>query len=81
MSQISAAVLSPATEQLALVAALGQGADDSCAPRLGMPTVLLEHEGEVLADERRTRDTALAGSAREQPIDLRVERNRGGLLP
>jgi hypothetical protein len=70
VSQRSAGVLPPATEQLALVAALGQGADDACAPRPRMPTVLLEHEGEVLPDELRTRDAALAGCAREQPIDL-----------
>lgn len=74
-------MLSPATEKLALVATLGQGADDSCAPRLGMPTVLLEHESDVLPDELRARATARVGGAREQPSDLRVERNRRGLLP
>ena len=40
---------------------------------LGMPAVLLEHEGEVLPDELRTRDAAFASRAREQPIALRIE--------
>src|SRR6266849_3802747 len=78
---MSAAALPTATEQLALVPALRQSADDSCASRLGMPAVLFEHEGEVLPDELRTRDTALAGRMREQPIVFRIERNRRGLLP
>ncbi len=51
VSQMSAAALPAGTEQLALVAALRQRPDDARASRLGMPTVLLEHEGEVLADE------------------------------
>jgi len=42
---------------------------------------VLEHEGEVLSDELRTRDTALAGTSGEQPILLRGERNADGLLP
>ncbi len=41
MSQIGAAVLPAATEQLALVAALGQGGDHGGASRLGMPAILL----------------------------------------
>jgi hypothetical protein len=40
-----------------------------------VPAVLLEHEGEVLSDELRARDAALACSTGEQPIVLRVERN------
>lgn len=68
---MSAAVLPAATEQLALVPALGQGADDSCASRLRMPAVLLEHEGKVLPDELRARDAALAGGARERTASRR----------
>ena len=64
MSQISAAVLPATSEQLALVAPLGQRADDARTPWLGMPAVLLEHEGEVLPDELRTRDAAFAGGTR-----------------
>jgi hypothetical protein len=56
VSQISAAVLPATSEPLALVAALGQRADDARTPRLGMPAVLLEDESEVLSDELRTRD-------------------------
>jgi hypothetical protein len=42
----------PATsEQLALVAALGQHADHTRTPRLGMAAVLLEHKREMLSDE------------------------------
>jgi hypothetical protein len=33
-----------------------------------MPSVLLEHEREVLSDEFRTRDHALASSPRKQPV-------------
>jgi len=81
VSQISAAVLPATTEQLALVAALRQRADDARTPRLGMPAALLEYESEVLPDELRTRDAALPRSAGEQAIVLRVERNGGRLLP
>ncbi len=45
-------------------AALGQRADDASTSRHGMPAVLLEHEGEVLPDELRTRDAAFAGGTR-----------------
>src|SRR5437773_1273195 len=75
-----AAVLPAATEQLALVAAFGQGPNDSRTHRLGMRAVLFEHERKLLADELRTRDTALAGRASQQPIVSWVERDRGRLL-
>jgi hypothetical protein len=48
---MSAAALPAGTEQLALVAALRQRTDCAGASRLGMPAVLLEHEGKVLSDE------------------------------
>ena len=51
VSQMSAAALPAGTEQLALVTALGQRSDDARAFRLGMPAVLLEHKGKLLADE------------------------------
>jgi hypothetical protein len=70
-------VLPATSEQLALVAALGQRADDARTPRLGMPAVLLEDESEVLSDELRTRDAMFAGSAGEQPIVLRIHRDGG----
>jgi len=78
---LRAAALPVATEQLALIAALGQRADDARTPRLAVPAVRLERESEVLSDEFRARNTALAGSSGEQPILLRSERNRDGLLP
>ena len=81
MSQISAAVLPATTKRLALVAALGQRSDDARASRLGMTSVLFEHESEVLSDELRTRDAAFAGSTGEQPIVLRIQRDGGRLLP
>lgn len=71
MSQMRAGALPTATEQLALVAALRERAQDACASRLGMPAALFEHEGEVLPDELRPRDATLAGRVREQPIDVR----------
>lgn len=74
-------MLPAATEQLVLVAALGQGSDDPCTSRLGMSSVLLEHEGKVLPDELRTRDAALPCGTREQPVVLRIERDGGRLLP
>lgn len=51
VSQMSAAALPAGTEQLALVAALRQRPDGASASRLGMPPVLLEHQGEMLSDE------------------------------
>ena len=68
VSQMSAAPLPAGTEQLALVAALGQGADDATTSRNGMPAVLLEHESELLSDEFRTRDPTLTSCPREQPV-------------
>ena len=65
MSQINAAALAAATEQLALVAPLGQGPDDPRAPRLWMTAVLLQDEGELLADEFRARHTPLARRTRQ----------------
>ena len=79
VSQMSAAALPAATEQLALGPALCQDADDSRAPRLGMLSVLFEHEGEVLPDELRTRDPALAGRVRKRPIVFRVVKVSAGL--
>ena len=51
VSQMSAAALPAGTEELALVAALRQRPADARASRLGMPAVLLEHQGKVLSDE------------------------------
>jgi hypothetical protein len=51
VSQMSAAGLPAATEQLALVAALGQHSDNARASRLGMTSVLFEHESQLLPDE------------------------------
>jgi len=65
---MSAAALLAGTKQLALVAALGQRSDDPRIARLGMASVLLQHQGQVLADEFRTRNLALASGAGEQPI-------------
>jgi hypothetical protein len=48
---MSAAALPAGIEQLSLVAALGQRSDDACAARLGMPAILFEHKGKLLADE------------------------------
>ena len=81
VSQISAAASAAATEQLAFVAPLGQGGDDAAASWPGVPSILLEHEGKVLADELRSRNAPLAGGAGEQPIVFRVERNRRRLFP
>ena len=81
MSQISAAVLAAGTEQLALIAAICQRAYDSGAPWLGMPTVLFEHESKLPTDEFGSRNPALAGSTREQPVVHRVKRNGGRFLP
>lgn len=73
MSRISAALLPATSEQLALVAALGQRSDGARFFRFGMPAVLLEHKGEVLSDELRTRDAAFAGSTGEHPIVPRIQ--------
>ena len=51
VSQISAAELPAGTDQLALVAALGQGSFDCRASRLRMRAILFEHKGKVLSDE------------------------------
>lgn len=48
---MSVAALPAGTEQLALVAALRQPADHARASRLRMRAVLLEHEGQMLANE------------------------------
>ena len=69
------------TKQLALVAALGQRSDDPLTARLGMASVLLQHQGQVLADEFRTRNLALASGAGAQPIVVWIQRDRGGFLP
>ena len=81
VSQMSAAVLPPATEQLALVSALGELPDDACTLRFRMLAELFEHEGQVLSDELRARDAALAGGMRQQAIVVRIERNRRGFFP
>jgi hypothetical protein len=77
---MSAAALPAGTEQLALVTALCQRPDDARTSGFGMPAVLLEHKGEMLSDEFRTRDAALASGPGEQSIVLRIERDRGRLL-
>jgi hypothetical protein len=51
---MSAAALLAAAEQLALVHALFQPADDACASGLGMSAVLLKDQRQVLPDELRT---------------------------
>jgi hypothetical protein len=51
VSPMSAAALPAGTEQLALVAALGQRSDNARAARLGMPSVLFEHKSQLLPDE------------------------------
>ena len=58
-----------------------QHPDDGPASRLGVTTVLLQHSGQVLSDELRTRDAALASGAGEEPIVLGIEGDRGRLLP
>jgi hypothetical protein len=80
-SEPSEASLPVTSGQLAPHHHAPSGPYDSGAPRLGMATVLLEHGGEVLSDELRTGDAAFAGSTREQPIVLWVERNGGRLSP
>ena len=62
VSQMGAAALPAGTEQLALVAALGQRPDDGRASRLGMPAALLEDQGQVLSGEFGTRDPTFASS-------------------
>ena len=54
-----------ATEQLALVATLGQRADDARTRRFGTPAVPLKRESDVLPDEFRARNPTLAGSSGE----------------
>jgi hypothetical protein len=57
-------VLPATSEQLAFVAALGQGADDAHAFRFGMPAVLLEHKSKVLSDDSK-RETPRSRAAPE----------------
>ena len=71
MSQISAAALPAGTEQLALVAAFDQGADNTRASGLGVAAILLEHESEMLPDELGPRNSSLlrrAGEERVHPL-------------
>jgi hypothetical protein len=49
--------------------------------RLWMPAVLLEHQRQVRANELRARHAALFGGPGSQPVVIRIERNRGRLLP
>src|SRR5438128_11971263 len=79
VSQISAAALAIGTEQLALIAALGQRAHDSGASRLGMPAILFEHKGKLLTDQVGSRNPGLAGSTRRQPVAHPIKRNAGRL--
>ena len=72
VSQMSAAALPAGTEQLAFVAALRQHTNDARASRLGMATVLLEHEGEVLSDELCAGDATFASRPGEQAIVVRI---------
>ena len=65
VSQMSAAALPAGTEQLALVAALLQRPNDARASGFGMPAVLLEHNGKMLPDKLRTRDSTLASGSGE----------------
>ena len=81
VSQMSAAVLSAGTEQLALVAAFGERANNARATRPGMPSILLERKGEVLSDEFRTRNPTLPRRPREEPIVLQVQGDGGRFLP
>lgn len=71
----------PPPNSLALVATLGQRADDARTRRFGTPSVLLERASDVLPDEFRARNPARAGSSGQQPMVRRSERNRDGLLP
>ena len=80
MSQISADVLPTATEQLALIAPLGQRANAPCAPRLGMAAVLFKHQRELLPDELGTRHSAVSRGACEQMIGFKIERDGGRFL-
>ena len=75
MSHTSAAALPAGTEQLALVAAFCQRSNDARAARLGMRPVMLEHKGNVLPDEFRTR-YATVPSRPGQPADRPRDRNR-----
>src|SRR5262249_30968272 len=77
---MSAAELAATTEQLALVAPLGERPTDPGARGSRVPAILLEHQGQLLPDELRARDAALAGCPRQQPIGFRIQRYRGGLL-
>src|SRR5690349_2440454 len=45
-----------------------------------MPAVLFEHESKLLTDEFRSRNPALAGGPRKQPVVYRVQRDGGRLL-
>jgi hypothetical protein len=45
-----------------------------------MPAVLFENDRELLTDEFGSRNPALAGRPREQPVVLRIERDGGRLL-
>src|SRR5579883_663461 len=81
VSQISAAALPAGTEQLAFIAALCQRGHNSGASRLGVPAVLFEHDGEVLTDEFGSRNSALTGGTREQPVVLRVQCDGRRFLP
>lgn len=81
LSQMIAAALASATEQLAFVPALGERPDSAGAGRLRMPPVLFEHQRQLLPNELRARHTPLAGGARQEAIVLRVERDGRRLLP
>lgn len=80
VSQMSAAALPAGTEQLVLVAALGQGSDNARASRFGMASVLFKHQREVLSNELRSRDATFARGVGEEPIVLGVESDCGRLL-
>jgi hypothetical protein len=81
VSQMSAAALPAGTEQLALIAALGERLDDARASRFGVPTVLFQHKSQVLPDEFRSRDPALASGSRKQSIGFWIQRDGRGFLP
>ena len=73
MSQMRAAALPAGTEQLALVAALFQPADDARTARPGMSAVLLKDQRQMLPDELRTRNASLLRGSGKQPVVFRIQ--------
>jgi hypothetical protein len=46
-----------------------------------MPAVLLEHKGKMLSNELGTRNATFASSPGKEPVVVRIQRDRGRLLP